>query len=162
MNTQKLYLTMKTYFAVGLTTLCLTSFTASAAGHNHQADERGHNKAHYGQAHKQMKKRFHMMAKKLDLSKEQRQEIKGIFLAMKSEKKIQRDNMSGFKEQVKTLILADEFDEAQFNIAYASYQDNFQYMAMEKAKMRHAVMQILTAEQKEKFLSMREQRRTLF
>ena len=48
-----------------------------------------------------------------------------------------------------------EFVENQFEIIYLEHQANFQKMAMEKAKIRHKVMQLLTAEQQQKFLIMR-------
>lgn len=166
MKTHKLYCAIKPYLAIGVTALCLTTFNASAVGHNHD----GNGKSHIGQHHsseqeshkRQMKKRFKMLAHKLDLTKAQRQEIRTIFTEMKADKKEHRATMSGFKEQVGILAQADEFDESKFKTLYAEFQDEFQVLAMEKAKMRHAIMQILTPEQQDKFSSMRKQRGSLF
>ncbi len=167
MRTDKLYSAIKPYLAMGVTVLCLTTFNASALGYNND----GNGKSHAGQYHnsgekgnhaKHMKKRFKMLAHKLDLTKEQRQEIRTIFTEMKSDKKERRATMSGFKEQVEILAQASEFDESRFKTLYAEFQENFQVLAMERAKMHHTIMQVLTPEQQKRFSSMREHRSALF
>lgn len=166
MKANKLYSVIKPYMTMGAVALCLTTFNVNSQGYN---DEKNINQAKYSDYQKghsnhqqRMKKRFRMMAMQLDLTKEQRQQVRDIFAATKVDKKERREAMSGFKEQVKSLAQDSEFNEDKFKAIYAEFQLDFQNIAMEKAKMRHAVFQVLTPEQQEKFASLREQRGALF
>lgn len=174
MRTHKLYSAIKPYLTIGVTVLCLTTFNANAnanasASANALANNNG--KSHTGQHQsrgeqghlkKQMKKRFKMLANKLELTKIQRQKIRTVFSEMKTDKRERRVSMSGFKEQVDVLAQAREFDEDKFNTLYASFQNKFKALVMDKAKMHHAIMQVLTSEQKAKFSSMGKHRGSLF
>jgi protein CpxP len=167
MKTHKLYSAIKPYLAIGVTALCLTTFNASALANNNGGNGKSHtgqyqSSGEQGNHKKQMKKRFKMLANKLELTKTQRQKIRTVFSEMKTDKKERRVSMSGFKEQVDVLAQAREFDEDKFNTLYASFQDKFKALAMDKAKMHHAIMQVLTPEQKAKFSSMSKHRRPLF
>ena len=162
MKKNNLYTTLKPYLAIGATLVCLTTFNASAIG-----TDNVENKAQYGQKMKgeqqgkrqhRMKKHFKMLAKKLDLTKAQRQEVKSIFAEMKVSKKSHRNSMKGFKEEVNVLTMAPTFNETKFKSIYAQSQENFAQVAMERAKMRHKIMQVLTPEQQEKFQTMRTKR----
>ncbi|MBA6225858.1 MULTISPECIES: Spy/CpxP family protein refolding chaperone [unclassified Colwellia] len=168
MNTQKLYSTIKPHAAVSilvLSIISLSSFSANAMGHEnkHHSHHNSHDMSHQqhqGREHQQAKldKRLHHLAKKLDLSQAQRSEIKLIFVSMTEDKQAKKRVMSDFKAQVKPLLQASEFDENQFAAIYAEHQLNFQQAAMERAKVHHGVMQVLTAEQQQKFLTMGKHR----
>jgi Spy/CpxP family protein refolding chaperone len=105
-----------------------------------------------------MKKHLHRLAKKLDLTSEQRNEIKAIYVAMKEDRKADEKSLSSFKEQMNSLLKAGKFDETKFSVIYDKYQKNFKMVAMEKAKRRHAILQVLTPEQQTKYLTMRKHR----
>ena len=77
---------------------------------------------------------------------------------MKEGRKANKESLSSYKEQLKSLMAVSQFDENEFNAIYAEFQASFQQVAMEKAKHRHAIMQVLTPEQQAKFLTMRKHR----
>lgn len=161
MNKSALVLTMKPYLVAAVTTICLASFAAGASGYENErhteyaAQESSHKKGHYGNHQRRMKQRFKMMAMQLELTKEQRGQVREILSSAKVEKKERREEMLGFKEQLKSLVLESEFNEDKFKAIYAEYQPELEGIAMNKAKVRHAIYQVLTAEQKEKFNNMR-------
>ncbi|MBA6341465.1 Spy/CpxP family protein refolding chaperone [Colwellia sp. MB02u-10] len=164
MNTQKLYLTIKPHAAIGILVLgiiSLSSFSANAMGHEnkHHSHHNSHQQ-HEGPDNQQAKleKRLHHLAKKLDLSQAQQSEIKLIFVSMTEDKQAKKRAMSDFKAQVKPLLQASEFDENQFVAIYAKHQLNFQQAAMERAKVHHGIMQVLTSEQQQEFLTMGKHR----
>lgn len=161
MKIQKLYSTIKPYAAMSVLILSISSLSVNAMGDKHEyhnssakhenAEGRDHQPA-------KMKKHLHRLAKKLDLTSEQRSKIKVIYANMRDDRQEDKANFAGFKQQVQALLQASEFDEIQFTNIYAKYQPSFQKLAMEKAKVRHAVMQILSPVQQEKFLTMRKHR----
>ncbi|MBA6391048.1 Spy/CpxP family protein refolding chaperone [Colwellia sp. BRX10-3] len=163
MKIQKLYSTIKPYAAISLFVLGISSLSANVnamadKSENHHSYISHENGGGVDKQDKKMKKHLHRLAKKLDLTSEQRSEIKEIFTHMKEDRQAHKAALSGFKEEVKSLLQASQFDENKFNALYIQYQPNFQQAIMEKAKARHGVMQVLTPEQQEKYLSMRKNR----
>jgi len=137
----------------------ISSLSANAMGHKHQYHNANAN--HQGldgedSQHIKLKNRLHNLAKKLDLTREQRSEIKQIFAGMRESRQVHKSALSGFKTQVQSMLQMSEFDEQQFATIYTEYQPSLQKAAMEKAKIRHAVMQVLTPEQQQKFLTMQK------
>jgi Spy/CpxP family protein refolding chaperone len=169
METNKRHLTINSCLAIVITTLSLATFNVSALTHNNEETAaNAHHLKHQNGTERnnnhqqQVKKRFKMLAKKLALNKTQRKEIKSIFAETKLVNKAHREAMSDFKEQVNVLARANEFDEEEFNVLYNSVQSNFQEIALERAKARHAVMQALTAIQRDKLGRLYEKRGFLF
>jgi len=165
MKIQKLYTTIKPYAVISILVLGIGSLSVNAMGHkkdNHNTENNTEMSQHKGEGHKKhherMKKSMHRLAKKLDLTSEQRSEIKAIFKGMKEDREANKAAFSSYKEQMKSLLAVSEFDENNFNAIYAEFQTSFKQLAMEKAKNRHAIMQVLTAEQKEKYSSMEKHR----
>ena len=161
MKIQKLYTTMKPYALISLLVIGMSSIGVNAMGYKHgeynteMSQEKSEvNKKH----HAKRKKSLHRLAKKLDLTSEQRDEIKAIYAGMKEGRKANKESLSSYKEQLKSLMAVSQFDENEFNAIYAEFQASFQQVAMEKAKHRHAIMQVLTPEQQAKFLTMRKHR----
>lgn len=116
-------------------------------------DENPMTRSHKGA--KMMKK----MARYLALSEQQITQIKEIKQQSRAEGEVLRDTMKAFKEQVKALKNSAEFDEQAFTAIYAQYQDTFAQMALQKAKSRHAVYQVLTEEQRAKWQAFKEKRK---
>ena len=158
MKTNKLNLSVKPLVVMSIIVLAMTSINVSALGHkndNHKSKmdyQQGENNEH----HRKGKNRLHRLVKKLDLSDEQKIQVKDIFANMSAKHK---NDSAELKEQMKSLMQASEFDEDKFEAIHLKRQENFQKMAMEKAKTRHAIMQVLTPEQREEFLTMGKQRR---
>ena len=66
--------------------------------------------------------------------------------------------MKAFRQQVKTLMSADNFDEQAFIQLEASNQDVFSAMALIKAKSKFAMKSVLTEEQLDKFSLIKHKR----
>lgn len=158
MKKQTRFASIKSYAVVSMLVLGISSLNVNAMNHknDHHSSGVGHSNAK-GQDnhHVKMKKRFHRLAKKLDLTQEQLSKVKEIFTGMKVVKQTHKHAMSGFKEQIQSIMQRSEFDESQFETIYLEHQANFQQIAMEKAKIRHKIMQILSPEQQQKFLTIR-------
>jgi len=160
MKTNKLNFSVKPLVAMSVIVLAITSITVSALGHkdddhNHKS-KMGYQQGESNEYHRKGKNRLHRLVKKLDLSDEQKAQVKDIFANMSAKHK---NDSAGLKEQMQSLMQASEFDENKFEAIHLKRQENFQKMAMKKAKTRHAIMQVLTAEQQEEFLTMGKQRR---
>lgn len=149
---------IKPYALLSIFVFVMSSFSANAIGHKKQyanPDTEHHNLNARENQHTEMQKRLQRLAKKLDLSQGQRSEMKVIFASMKIKRSAHKDALSGFKTQVQSLLKTAEFDESQFATIYVDHQLTFQKLAMDKAKVRHKMMQILNPEQQQKFLTMR-------
>ena len=141
--------------------LGISSLSVNAMGHkndNHNPEKRQQQGEGHNKQHAMMKKHLHRLAKKLDLTSEQRSELKVIFAGIKEDRIAHKPDLTGFNEQVKSLLQVSKFDENKFEAIYAEFQPTFQKIATDKAKIRHAIMQVLTAEKQQKYLTMGKHR----
>ncbi|MCJ8320134.1 MAG: Spy/CpxP family protein refolding chaperone [Colwellia sp.] len=106
-----------------------------------------------------MKKNLKRMAKKLELNQLQIEQIKQIAQQAKTENSELKSVMKTFKEKTKALMLVDYFDEQAFLLLHQEYQTTLTQIALVKAKTRHAILQVLSEEQKTKWLSMHEKKK---
>jgi len=104
---------------------------------------------HQGNKHK-MKR----MAKALSLSEQQQVQIKAIKQQVKEQHKALRESMTQFKEEEKKLLQTKSFNEDAYSALYEAYQPIFAQIALIRVKNRHAVFNVLTEEQQEKWLKM--------
>jgi len=111
---------------------------------------------HKGKKGKKMLKR---MARYLDLTEEQVTQIKAIRTQSKADGEALRESMKAFKSEAKMLKDSEVFDEQAFNELYQKYNDTFASIALLKAKTRHEIFYVLTAEQQEKWQSFKEKRK---
>jgi len=149
------------------TTLLTTALIASPLlSQTVQAKEVGtqaaQQKKHMGKQGKMMKQRFKKMAKFLQLSQEQRVQVKAIFKSAKVKKKTNRATMQAFRTQVKSLMMAPVFDDLAFLELHNQHKEQLAQLALDKVKMKHSIMQLLTAEQKEKLQKFKGHERGLF
>ncbi|WP_068544394.1 Spy/CpxP family protein refolding chaperone [Thalassotalea crassostreae] len=100
-----------------------------------------------------------MMFSKLDLSEEQKQQVKDIMKAQKEQMKALNDGQDQSKEQMKAIIHADTFDELAFKALQSRQAVKMQKLGLIKAKSMHEMYQVLTAEQKQKMAEMADARK---
>lgn len=112
-------------------------------GHQHQENK------HKG--HKQKMKR---MVKALSLSEEQQVQIKAIKTQAKEQHQILQASMQEFKIEEKKLLQTEKFDEQAFNTLHDTYQPIFKQLALIRVEYKHAIFNVLTTEQQEKWLKM--------
>ncbi len=103
-------------------------------------------------------RRLAKLARKLDLSESQKVAFKALKEEEKTKMQALKPAMDSFREQVKTLMSADSFDEPAFVELQASNQDVLAQMALIKAKSKFAMKKVLTEEQLAKFRSMKHKR----
>jgi protein CpxP len=138
------------------TSLCsaLILTPVSFAGNDSPNHQGNHEKNHQQMS----EKRFAKLTRKLGLSQSQQADIK----ALKGEEKAQmlaiKPAMKAFRQQVKTLMSADSFDEQAFIQLQASNQYVFSAMALIKAKSKFAMKSVLTEEQLDKFSLIKHKR----
>ncbi|REL31494.1 Spy/CpxP family protein refolding chaperone [Thalassotalea euphylliae] len=144
------------------TALSLLAAPAAFSDEHQQGYEHQHKKAHSGHRMKQGQhgvKMLRKMARYLDLSDEQVAQIKEIRRQSKTENEPLRTAMKAFKTEVKNQQSGSEFDETAFSATYLQYQETFAQLALQKAKTRHAIFQVLTPEQQTKWQAFQEKRK---
>lgn len=104
---------------------------------------------HQGKKHK-MKR----MTKALSLSEQQQVQIKAIKKQAKEKSHTLRVSMKQFKIAEKKLLQTKSFNDDAYSDLYEVYQPIFAQIALIRVKSRHAVFNVLTEEQQEKWLKM--------
>lgn len=99
------------------------------------------------------------MIKKLALSEQQQVQIKALKTQAKEQHETLRESMKKFKTAEKTLLQAAVFDEQAYTALHSAYQSTFAQRALTRAKTRHAIFNVLTAEQQEKWVKIMEKRK---
>lgn len=140
----------KPIIVLALTTIFFTSQSASAIGHDKSLNQTEQQGQHTSKRDHQVKSKLKRLAKHLDLTKTQKTALREIFVKEKSTRKAQRERMASFRGELRKLSVSSDFDETQFDLIYEEYQNDFKVAALEKAKIRHAMMQVLTPEQQNK------------
>ena len=111
-----------------------------AKGHKHKGyKERGH------------KDEMKRMAKALSLSEQQKVEIKAIKMQAKEQHQSLWESMKAFKVAEKKLLKEETFDEQAFSALYDTYQPILKQSALTRVKAKHAVFNVLTTAQQEKW-----------
>ena len=132
--------------------LVLTPVSFAGSGHsNHQGS---HDKSDQQMSEKKLAK----LSRKLGLTESQQADIKALKAEEKMQMQVLKPAMKAFREQVKTLMSADSFDEQAFIQLQASNQETFAAMALIKVKSKFAMKSVLTEQQLEKFRSMKHKR----
>jgi len=149
---------------VSVSTLCAVMAFSSIANakvsaNDMEVDSPKHHQKRAGHSEKKMIKQ---MIKLLSLSEEQQASIKAIKMHTKEQSGTLRDSMKQFKGAEKQLLQAEKFDEQAYIALHSEYQQTFAEMALTRAKSKHAVFNVLTVEQQEKWLQTMEKRKGEF
>ncbi|NQZ07244.1 MAG: Spy/CpxP family protein refolding chaperone [Algicola sp.] len=125
----------------------------SAERHSDHSSERGHG----GNGQHHMMKR---MFSKLDLSEDQQTAIRDLKEQMHADMVALRGDSerSDFRDQMKTIVQAETFDEDAFRELLAVKQAKKIEVGVMKAKMKNGVWNILNTEQQAKMTEMMESR----
>lgn len=105
------------------------------------------------------KREFRKMVKVLDLSDEQKAQIKAIRAQAKEDKKASKETMRAFKQSVKPLAHSDELDEQAVLDLFETNKDFFAQQLLAEVKTKHAIYQVLTPEQRIKWQAYKEARK---
>ncbi|WP_223669017.1 Spy/CpxP family protein refolding chaperone [Kangiella shandongensis] len=112
--------------------------------------------AQAGSKHKHHHHGHHHILKKLDLSEEQKAQIKEIKMNAKTEKKALYKSIKEYKSALKELVKSDNYSEQAVRSLHAQYQSVFADKAVLKANMYNQIEQVLTDEQKAKRAQIKE------
>lgn len=122
-----------------------------------------HNKPHQMERSKYQRgseqNRINKMVEKLALSEQQQEKIEVIMQNTRDESNVLQQEMKQYKEQVKGLIEAETFDQQAFLSLRNEYHTTFTSFALAKAMTKHAMLTVLTAEQKEQWLQAKKGKR---
>ncbi|GIU19113.1 Spy/CpxP family protein refolding chaperone [Shewanella sp. MBTL60-007] len=120
----------------------------------------GHHGSHEGKSYHQMKGErgghhdMRKMFRGLDLTDEQKTEIKALFTAHRDEMKQNRpskEQRAAQKSQMLDFITSTNFNEDEVRQALAAKQEARQQKAVDMLKLQNQAYQLLTPEQQEKF-----------
>lgn len=120
-----------------------TKFTVLVAEKKASIESKDSNK-------KSKHKRKGKMFKKLALTDDQKAEIKSIREQAKENDKELKAKLKTFKEAERALISSSSFSSEDWLALSAEYQSDFVAMSVSKAKVRHNIWNVLTAEQQQK------------
>lgn len=147
---------MLNLMSIKKTALVLISITslafvgnAFAKGHGNP-HERGHD----------MQKQVRFVMSKLDLSEDQKQQIKDIKMDLKNELKILKENTvkGEDRKEMQALLMAESFDEAAFVQLQQKHQAKKQQFSLINARSMNKVFNVLTTEQKLKYIEIKDQK----
>lgn len=138
----------------GLATATLGAGSVLAKGGMH--DKQGHSQARFLLSERG--------ADKLDLTQEQQTKLEAIFEAQKTQMKALRGDdkearkaqRKAQKEKMDALLSAPTFDESAAKELLAARHEKGTEFGLIKLKTQHQVMQVLNAEQQEKFAKMQK------
>ncbi len=99
------------------------------------------------------------LADKLDLSKEQRETIRGLFETHRDDTAPLREDLRGLEGAVEESIHAEPFDEEAVRAVAQQVADVRVELAVARARLAQEVHQVLTPEQREQAAEMRERRK---
>lgn len=117
----------------------------NSSKHHHKSGERKHMMKH--------------MTKALSLTDQQQADIKVIKEQAKEQYKSLHESKMQFKQEAKALVHAENFDEQAFIALQGSYQASFEQAGLAKAKTKNAIYNVLTTEQKVKWLEIMAKRK---
>lgn len=98
------------------------------------------------------------LAKALDLSKEQTEQVKAIFLKHRDEAAPLRKGMVSGRRELRNLIQSDKLDEPAIREQVKKIAVTDGDLAVRRAKMSQEVRAVLTPEQIQKFRALQEKR----
>lgn len=87
----------------------------------------------------------------LDLTVEQRQDVKQIIRETRQEAKLYKEDMKLARQDVKSIVQQPEFDQQAAESAIAANADVKMQLAQDRAETQHQIWVLLTAEQQQKW-----------
>ncbi len=104
---------------------------------------------------------FYQLVKQLELSDEQKMQIKDIIKQAKSEHPTQdhKADKKEHKEKSLALLTAESFDEAKAITLIESRQEKMKQMQLARLKLQHQVFQVLTPQQQGKYQELMTRKR---
>lgn len=132
-----------------------TMMTEDGRGQNKGGKHKGHGK-HKGKGNSQQ-----MGFEKLDLTDQQKVEMKTLMSSQKENKRVQKTDAERLAQQaeMQALMQAETFDEAKAEELISNQQSQRNESKLEKMKAKHEMYQLLTDEQKAEFAEMQMQRK---
>lgn len=149
----------KTIFSTAA--ICIVIAFASVASVNASNNDMTYDSQREHQKHQHQGNKHEMkrMTKALSLSEQQQVQIKAIKTKAKEQHQVLRASMKEFKLAEKKLVQTEKFDEQAFSALREAYQPIFAQSALIRVKTKHAVFNVLTTEQQDKWLKIIEHKK---
>jgi len=91
------------------------------------------------------------MMRDLDLSDEQRDQIRTLMQGQRAQRQQNWEQRSEYRQQMHQLLMADQFDEAAAKKLIESQSAQHEQQMLERLKLHHQVLSVLTPEQKAEY-----------
>ena len=143
------------YLLIFATCLFMSSPHASAEPRDHGMHYKQNGVGEY----KKHGKHHDKWLKKLDLSEEQRQQVKAISDELKPQLKEKKAELKDVSKQIRKLAMSDNYDEGQVNDLADRKGDIVAELTKLKAAKKARIYALLTPEQKEKLADLREKKK---
>ncbi|MCL2915282.1 Spy/CpxP family protein refolding chaperone [Shewanella corallii] len=136
--------------SIVLATVTGVALMSAPAMAGHHGGEGHHQKG--GHKMKRCDLMGHGMFRGLDLTSEQKDQIKAMVKTQKEEVRAKRNSEEGkaFRQQMKTLITSAEFDKAQAEELIAQKQEKHQQGMLMRLETQNKIYNMLTSEQQQK------------
>ncbi|QBF83297.1 periplasmic heavy metal sensor [Shewanella maritima] len=136
-----------------------TSFVLPVSAENTQTETAQEMKMEKRKHHK--RGGMHKMLRKLDLTEEQKTQVKTIVQKYKpemtdAEREAKKADKQARKQEVIALVTAPQFDESQAQAIVEAGQANHQQKMLDQLRMQNEIYQILDSDQQAKFQEMLE------
>lgn len=138
--------------------ITLVSVNAMSGNYSTGDDHKSHSSKGNAEKGNMIKKMMRHMSK-LDLSEEQKNQIKLIIKSGIEDSKAQKDAISQLKKQMKELKNAEELDESAFKALFAEISVIKSDLMIMHINKRKQVAALLTDEQKKSFMEMKHERK---
>lgn len=130
---------------IAVTAMAMAIPMSAYAGHHDEGDKKQHSEMRHHDKHGGMG-----MLKQLDLSEAQQAQVKQIMQKQRANMKVAMSDRRAHREEMKSLVENDTFDDAKAERLIAQQQDQERTMKMSMLRTQHEIYKVLTPEQREK------------
>lgn len=102
---------------------------------------------------------LHSELKQLDLSEQQRQDIRQTFSQSRDDKAVYREDLRALRDELKGYIHTDSWNEAAVRELLSQQEHLLATTKLQKAQKRHTVWNLLTAEQQQQWQTLKQQKK---
>ncbi|MER2494441.1 Spy/CpxP family protein refolding chaperone [Catenovulum sediminis] len=94
---------------------------------------------------------IHFIMKKLDLTEQQKEQIKSIKASNQAQRESLKEDLKTFHQELRNLVISDNYSEEAAYALVAQYQSQLNDKLVLSATMRNQIRAVLTTEQQAKF-----------
>jgi len=105
---------------------------------------------------------FHSMLQQLELSEQQRQDIRQTISQSRADRAVYREDLRALREEIKGYTHTDSWNEVAVRELLSQQEHLLATIKLQKAQKKHAVWNLLSAEQQQQWQTLKEQRKAKY